>query len=56
MAESVKLTAGDKVLIRWRDKNGTFDAREIQIASIFSCDVPPVDNGQMYISWVFCRK
>jgi len=50
MAESVKLTAGDKVLIRWRDKNGTFDAREIQIASIFSCDVPPVDNGQMYIS------
>ena len=56
MAESVKLTAGDKVLIRWRDKNGTFDAREIQIASIFSCDVPSVDNGQMYISLGVLQK
>lgn len=50
MAEITKLGVGDKVLVRWRDKNGTFDAREIQIASIFRCDVPPVDNGQMYIS------
>jgi len=56
MAESVKLTAGDKVLIRWRDKNGTFDAREIQIASIFSCDVPSVDNGQVYISLGVLQK
>jgi len=50
MAEITKLGVGDRVLVRWRDKNGTFDAREIQIASIFRCDVPPVDNGQMYIS------
>jgi ABC-type lipoprotein release transport system permease subunit len=49
MAESAKLKAGDKLLIRWRDKNGTFDAREIQIASIFKCDVPTVDKGQIYI-------
>ena len=45
MAESVKLKTGDKLLIRWRDKNGTFDAREIEIASIFKCDVPDVDKG-----------
>lgn len=50
MAETTKLGVGDRVLVRWRDKNGTFDAREIQIASIFRCDVPAVDNGQMYIS------
>ena len=50
MAETTKLGVGDRVLVRWRDKNGTFDAREIQIASIFKCDVPSVDNGQMYIS------
>jgi len=50
MAETTKLGVGDRVLVRWRDKNGTFDAREIQIASIFRCDVPQVDNGQMYIS------
>lgn len=50
MAESTKLKVGDQVLVRWRDKNGTFDAREIQIASIFRCDVPSVDNGQVYMS------
>lgn len=49
MAESSKLKVGDKILIRWRDKNGTFDAREIKIASIFNCDVPVVDKGQIYI-------
>lgn len=49
MAESSKLQAGDKVLIRWRDKNGTFDALRIQIASVFNCDVPPADNRLIYI-------
>lgn len=50
MAETTKLGVGDRVLVRWRDKNGTFDAREIQIASVFRCDVPSIDNGQIYIS------
>ena len=50
MADITKLKVGDRVLIRWRDINGTFDAREIQIASIFNCDVPSVDFGQMYLS------
>ena len=49
MAESEKLGVGDKLLIRWRDKNGTFDAREIQIASVFNCDVPAIDKGQIYL-------
>jgi len=50
MAESSNLNVGDNLLVRWRDKNGTFDAREIQIASIFKCDVPSVDKGQIYLS------
>lgn len=50
MAEATKLKEGDNLLVRWRDKNGTYDAREIQIAAIFKCNVPPVDNGQIYIS------
>ena len=50
MAQSAKLNVGDNLLVRWRDKNGTFDAREIQIASIFKCDVPAVDKGQIYLS------
>ncbi len=49
MAESIKLGIGDRLLIRWRDKNGTFDAREFQIASIFKCDVPAADKGQIYM-------
>jgi len=50
MADATKLKVGDQVLMRWRDKNGTFDAREIEIVSIFNCDVPPVDNGTIYMS------
>lgn len=49
MAESAKLKVGDRLLMRWRDKNGTFDAHEIRIASIFRCDVPEVDKGQIYL-------
>jgi len=56
MAESAKLNVGDKLLIRWRDKNGTFDAREIQIASIFKCDVPTVDKGQIYVRLEVLQK
>jgi ABC-type lipoprotein release transport system permease subunit len=56
MAESTKLGVGDKLLIRWRDKNGTFDAREIQIASVFNCDVPTVDKGQIYLRLEVLQK
>ena len=49
MAESSKLKKGDSVLLRWRDKNGTFDAREIVIADVFDANVPAIDNGQLWI-------
>ena len=49
MARSTKLEIGDEVLIRWRDKNGTFDAKKVAIADIFDCDVPSVDAGQIWI-------
>jgi len=50
MAENTRLKVGDQVLIRWRDKNGMFDAIDMHITAIFKCDVPSIDNGQMYIS------
>jgi len=50
MAESSKLKKGDNVLIRWRDKNGTFDAKEIKIMEIFSANVPNIDVNQIWIS------
>jgi ABC-type lipoprotein release transport system permease subunit len=49
MATSANLTEGDQVLLRWRDKNGTFDAADITIAGIFDTDVPTIDGGQIWI-------
>ena len=49
MARSMKLAEGDQLLVRWRDKNGTFDARELTIAGVFECNVPTIDNGQIWL-------
>lgn len=49
MAKATGLRKGDYVLIRWRDKNGTFDAREGLIKEIFNCNVGTVDNNQIWI-------
>ena len=49
MAESNKLEVGDLMTLRWRDANGTFDANEVMITSIFKTNVPAVDGGQLWI-------
>jgi putative ABC transport system permease protein len=49
MAESTGLGEGDLVIIRWRDRNGAFDATEIRIAGIFKTNVPTVDGGQVWL-------
>lgn len=49
MAGSTGLRKGDRVILRWRDKNGAFDAAEITIAGIFKTNVPTVDGGQVWI-------
>jgi putative ABC transport system permease protein len=50
MAQSAKLKKGDRVIIRWRDNNGTFDATEILITEIFSSNVPSAEANQVYLS------
>lgn len=50
MAESTKLKLGDAILLRWRDKNGTYDAASITIAGIFNSDVATIDNGQIWMT------
>jgi putative ABC transport system permease protein len=50
MAESAHLKVGDQVLLRWRDRNGTFDAGSATIVDIFDTDVSAVDNGQIWIA------
>lgn len=49
MARNLKVTKGDQVMIRWRDVNGTFDARNILVTEIFTTNVPEVETGQIYI-------
>jgi len=49
MASSAGLKKGDNLLIRWRDRNGTFDAKEITIVDVFRCNVPAVDNNQLWL-------
>lgn len=50
LAKNCKLEVGEVVTLRWRDKNGTFDAKEIKIAEIFYCNVPTVDMGHVWVS------
>lgn len=50
------LKKGDMVTLRWRDANGTFDAREIRIADVFHSSVPSIDNNQVWISLPVLQK
>lgn len=49
MARSAKLEKGDRVVLRWRDKSGTFDAAELVVTDIFATNVPAIDGGQVWI-------
>ncbi len=51
MAKATKLKVGDQVLLRWRDRHGTFDARQVTVAQVFNCDVAEADQGQLYIDY-----
>ncbi|ANQ52034.1 ABC transporter permease [Flammeovirga sp. MY04] len=49
MATDNHLKIGDQILLRWKDKNGTFDAKQITIVDIFKTNVPTVDGGQIWV-------
>ena len=48
-ATAANLKKGDQVLLRWRDKYGTFDAFNITVAGIFNTNSAAVDNGQIWV-------
>jgi ABC-type lipoprotein release transport system permease subunit len=50
MARSSHLEKGSRVVLRWRDSKGTFDATEIEIVDIFSTTVPTIDVAQVWIN------
>ncbi len=49
MSKTLKMGPGDRVIMQWRDANGTFDAAELLIVDIFNVAVPAVDAGHVYI-------
>lgn len=49
MAENTGLKVGDTVTVRWRDAQGTFDARDVRIAQVIKTTVQAVDVGQIWI-------
>ncbi|MBB6464054.1 ABC transporter permease [Flammeovirga kamogawensis] len=49
MAQNNHLKVGDKILMRWKDNKGTFDAKNVTIEAIFKTSVPTVDAGQIWI-------
>ncbi len=49
MAKSTGISEGDQVTLQWRDAKGTFDARNVVIAGIFSTSVQTVDNNQVWL-------
>ena len=49
VAQNNNLRIGDRLVIRWRDTHGTFDADEVLITDIFATNVPGVDAGQIWV-------
>ncbi len=49
MAKSAGLNLGDFITLRWRDKNGTFDAKDAVIVHIMNTTVGTIDNMQIWL-------
>jgi ABC-type lipoprotein release transport system permease subunit len=49
-ADNLNIIEGDFIVLRWRDKNGTYDARDIKVAHVFSTTVLTVESNQIWIS------
>jgi ABC-type lipoprotein release transport system permease subunit len=49
MARSTGLGVGDYVTVQWRDKDGTYDAKDAMVVQVMKTSVPTVDNGQIWL-------
>ncbi len=49
MAKNTGLKIGDTVTVRWRDVQGTFDARDAKIVQVMKTSVPTVDQAQVWV-------
>jgi putative ABC transport system permease protein len=49
MAKNTGLGVGNTVTVRWRDAEGTFDARDVTIVQVMRTNVQTIDQGQIWI-------
>jgi len=49
MAKQTKIKLNDVVTLRWRDKNGAFEAADIRVVGIFKTSVPTIDFGSIWM-------
>jgi len=49
MAKTTNSKVGDEFLLRWRDANGTYDARNVTVVGIFKTNISEVDAGQLWL-------
>ena len=49
-ADNLNIKEGDFLVLRWRDKNGVYDARDIKVAHVFYTTVLSVENNQIWIA------
>jgi len=49
MAKNAGLKKGDTITLRWRDAQGTFDARDAHIVEIMRTTAQSVDRGQIWV-------
>lgn len=49
MSESTGLRQGDQVILQWRDVEGTYDAKEVDIVEVMQTSVQTIDIGQLWI-------
>ncbi len=49
MARNTGLSEDDVFVLQWRDRHGTFDAREARVVAVMQTPVQSVDKGQLWL-------
>jgi putative ABC transport system permease protein len=55
-ARKLKMSEGDKLMLRWRDESGSFDAARFEVVKIFKTTVSSIDQGQVWLGIEQMRK
>ncbi len=55
-AGKLKVKTGDKLMLRWRDTKGSFDASEFEIVHVFRSTVASIDQGQVWLELAQMQK